>query len=47
VNYKTARDKLVEYLNAQKPEGEGAELLDKCLQALGDCQEMGLDGKGE
>ena len=47
MNYVEAREKLVEHLNTWKPEGEIAEVLDKCHQALNDCLEMGLDGEGE
>ncbi len=47
MGYNEALEKLVEYLNTWKPEGELAEVMGKCQQALGDCLEMGLDGKGE
>jgi hypothetical protein len=47
VNYEQARKKLVEHLNVWKPDGEIAEVLDKALQALNDCIEMGLNGEGD
>jgi hypothetical protein len=47
MDYAKARKLLVEHLNIWKPEGEIAEVLDKCLQALNDCLEMGLNGKGD
>ncbi len=46
MDYKKARDLLVKYLNIWKPDGEVAQILDKSLQALNDCLEMGLTGKG-
>lgn len=47
MDYKTAQQKLVEHLNTWKPDGEIAEVLDKALQALNDCLEMGLNGENE
>jgi hypothetical protein len=47
MTYKQAQEKLVKYLNTWKPEGETAQVLGKALQAINDCLEMGLNGKGE
>ena len=49
MNYLEAKEKLAAYLEANRTylNGEWAELMDKCFQAIVDCLDMGLDGEGE
>jgi hypothetical protein len=47
MDYQTALKKLDQIIETWKPEGETAEVLYKAADALRDCIEMGLNGKGE
>ena len=47
MDYKQAKKLLEEYYETFHPEGDYAEAMLKGLQAINDCLEMGLTGKGD
>ena len=49
MNYLEAKAKLAAYLEANWTylDGDWANLLDKCFQAIVDCLDMGLNGEGD